>query len=156
MKNYSYRILNLVTSDNMPDKPNYVKRILVNLEVSDQDNQTATMDCFFNLPEGQDSTFIDFNQLDEVTIRNWIDSCQEQWAIHKRDLDSILSAKYPKDQLKLKAVPWQVAEISQITASQVPTEDVYMDPSVMQQNQIEMQKKYLETLVRQIMSEIKN
>lgn len=151
MKIYSYTILNLVTSDKNQQTPKYVKRVLTNIQVQDQNDRTASMDCFFDLPTADSSAFLAYEDLDEATIRAWVDSCTEQWAIHKRDLDSILTSHYPDDPLQLRPVPWVAREIitSVETTEPVSTESLQQAQDL----QLQQQKQYLENLIRQILSE---
>ena len=154
MKTYNYTILNLVTSDKNQQMPKYVKRVLTNIQVVDQNNKTASMDCFFNLPDAESGNFLPFEQLDESVIRLWVDACTEQWQIHQRDLDSILKSHYPDDPLQLRPVPWLAQEIPTVNQITDPVDtEVLAQAEQLQQQQ---QRQSLESLIRQIISEQQN
>jgi hypothetical protein len=100
---YVYEIVNLITRDDLAPRTDNVIRVICSVTATDPSERTISSGVAFELEAGE--TFIPFADLDEATVRSWVDAQTDQWYVIKYGLNAQLeqqSAQLPKTQMP----PW--------------------------------------------------
>lgn len=147
MNSYSYVIIDLVTDNKNDQKPNNVVRVLTQLTAFDDQNKSVSINCFFDILV-QSGDFVPFEQLDETTVRFWIDNyCLAQMNVFKAQLDQMLVADQPIVEVVSSSLPW-VNQTNTLTDT-VSVVNTSTTMPILGPEQIEFFKK----LIREVLAE---
>ncbi len=156
---YTYEIINLITRDDEPPRLDNVTQVVCSITATNYLGRTLLSGHSFNLQDGE--TFIPFADLDEATVRSWVDAQTNQWNLFKYQMDQTFEQLVTPEP-KVKHPPWvptaedQAAAILEMLSTATTSTLMSTSTSIVGGIQPSISEDYIKALIYEVLEEINN